>query len=106
MDITGPITVAELVDLVPAPSLAIVCDGEAPPLPTVIRKAFSHQERRLGVLLACGPEGGFDPVELTLIRNAGFQAASLGPNRLRSGTAALAALSIAAATIHELSGGS
>jgi 16S rRNA (uracil1498-N3)-methyltransferase len=47
------------------------------------------------LLLACGPEGGFDLQEEMMMRTAGFRAASLGPNRLRTETAALAALSIA-----------
>ena len=47
--------------------------------------------------------GGFDADEMALMRDAGFREAALGPNRLRSETAALAALSIAADAIHELS---
>jgi 16S rRNA (uracil1498-N3)-methyltransferase len=99
MTLSGPVTVAELVHLVTPATLAVVCVSDAPPLGVILREA-----RQREILLACGPEGGFDPAELALMRDAQFQAASLGPNRLRSATAALAALSIAAATIHELSG--
>lgn len=106
MEVTGPMSVGELVRVAPPQTLAIVCDGDAPPLPMLLRESISRETRPHQILLACGPEGGFDPGELALMRDAGFQAGSLGPNRLRSGTAALAALSIAAATIHELFGSS
>ena len=44
------------------------------------------------VVLAVGPEGGFDPVESALLAAAGFEAVRLGPRVLRTETAALAAL--------------
>jgi 16S rRNA (uracil1498-N3)-methyltransferase len=99
MKIALPATVEELVHAVPLETLAVVCVIDGPPISTILRNAASHR-----ILLACGTEGGFDPTEIALMRDAGFHAASLGPNRLRAETAALAALSIAAATIQELSG--
>jgi 16S rRNA (uracil1498-N3)-methyltransferase len=42
--------------------------------------------------LLIGPEGGFDPSEVALAREAGVSAASLGPRILRTETAPLAAL--------------
>jgi 16S rRNA (uracil1498-N3)-methyltransferase len=42
--------------------------------------------------LLVGPEGGFDPAEITLARNAGFRSCRLGPRILRTETAGLAAL--------------
>jgi 16S rRNA (uracil1498-N3)-methyltransferase len=104
MALRGPIMVAELVRIVPSETLAVVCEADAPLLGAVLRAALVRETRPRAILLACGPEGGFDPVELALMRGAGFHIASLGPNRLRSATAALAALSIAAATIQELPG--
>ena len=47
-----------------------------------------------GVRLLIGPEGGFTPEEVGEAKEAGFQAVSLGPRRLRVKTAALAALAI------------
>ena len=44
------------------------------------------------VTLAVGPEGGFSPAEAEAARAAGFAYASLGPNRLRTETAAIAAV--------------
>ncbi|HLW70809.1 MAG TPA: RsmE family RNA methyltransferase [Candidatus Binataceae bacterium] len=99
MALAPPMTVAELVRAVPQETFAVVCVSDGPPLSAILRKAAPR-----GLLLACGAEGGFDPVELALMRDAGYCAASLGPNRLRAETAALVALSIAAAEIHERSG--
>jgi len=46
------------------------------------------------VAIFVGPEGGWSDEELALARNAGTEAISLGPNVLRSETAALAAVSV------------
>lgn len=47
-----------------------------------------------GVVLAIGPEGGFDPAESAALDVAGFQGVCLGPRVLRTETAALAALAV------------
>ena len=44
--------------------------------------------------LAVGPEGGFEPSELQLARQAGYVGVSLGPRILRTETAGLAAAAI------------
>ena len=44
------------------------------------------------VVLAIGPEGGFEEAEVELAREAGFDVVGLGPRILRAETAALAAL--------------
>lgn len=60
-------------------------------------------EGRLGgwatgrVLLAVGPEGGWVPFELDLLRARGFQPVSLGPRPLRTDTACVALLAL----VHE-----
>jgi 16S rRNA (uracil1498-N3)-methyltransferase len=98
MRIRTPITVAAMVRDLPPDTLAVVCVMDASPLGTIIRETCPRR-----ILLACGAEGGFEADEMALIRDAGFREAALGANRLRSETAALAALSIAAGAIHELS---
>lgn len=53
-------------------------------------------QARGSVLLLSGPEGGLDPREEALARQAGFTPLSLGPRVLRADTAPLAALSLLA----------
>jgi 16S rRNA (uracil1498-N3)-methyltransferase len=53
-------------------------------------------------LIACGPEGDFTPDEVAAAQQMGFVSASLGRNRLRTETAALAALAIAAPILEQL----
>ncbi|HXR24303.1 MAG TPA: RsmE family RNA methyltransferase, partial [Candidatus Binataceae bacterium] len=99
MIIHPPLTVAGLVRDVSKETLAVVCGPGGEPLGPILRDA------RPGALtLVCGPEGGFAPEEVALMRVAGFREASLGRNRLRTETAALAALSIAAGARDELTG--
>ncbi len=56
----------------------------------------------LGLLLLVGPAGGFEAAEMSLLRAAAFQLASLGPRILRAETAALAAVAIAQSTWGDL----
>ena len=51
------------------------------------------------VTLAVGPEGGIEPVEVELLRDARFRPVSLGANVLRFETAAVAALAIVRAAL-------
>jgi RsmE family RNA methyltransferase len=48
------------------------------------------------VLLAVGPEGGWVPFELELLRARGFELVGMGPRTLRSDTACIALLGIVA----------
>jgi 16S rRNA (uracil1498-N3)-methyltransferase len=91
MEMRAPIYFADLIRRVPADTLAVICERGCAPLGEVIRRFAPH-----AILIATGPEGDFDRDELTSAHAAGFVAAGLGPNRLRSETAAIAALSIAA----------
>src|SRR4029077_4722 len=51
------------------------------------------------IKLAFGPEGGWTESELTLFKGAGWTAASLGSNILRTETAVIAAAAIALADL-------
>lgn len=54
------------------------------------RPQESHARSPEPVLLAVGPEGGWVPFELDLLKTAGFEAVSLGPYTLRSDVACVA----------------
>jgi 16S rRNA (uracil1498-N3)-methyltransferase len=79
-----------LIQSVPRDTLALICSAGAEPMAEVIEKM-----RPQAMLIATGPEGDFDPSEMDTARAAGFVPVQLGPNRLRSETAAIAALAIA-----------
>lgn len=99
MIIHSPRTVAGLVRDVSKETLAVVCSPAGAALGPLVRNAGPS-----ALTVACGPEGGFAPEEAALMRAAGFREASLGRNRLRTETAALAALSIAMGARDELAG--
>ncbi|MGH7813889.1 MAG: RsmE family RNA methyltransferase [Candidatus Binataceae bacterium] len=91
MAVREPMEFADLLRGTPPGALAIVCTIGAEPLGGVIR-----EQPRNEILIACGPEGDFNDDERAAALRAGFVAAGLGPNRLRSETAAIAAVSVAA----------
>ena len=47
------------------------------------------------VLLAIGPEGGWNSFELTLLQSRGFKGVAMGPRTLRSDTACIALIALA-----------
>jgi 16S rRNA (uracil1498-N3)-methyltransferase len=100
MQIRPSISVADAVREVPKETLAMVCAEGALPLSAMIRRV-----RPRAMLIACGPEGDFDAAESAAMEAAGFVAVGLGPNRLRSETAALAALSLAVGALDEIERG-
>jgi 16S rRNA (uracil1498-N3)-methyltransferase len=68
-------------------------EAQAPPLLATLPAERTAADR-IAVLL--GPEGGWTDVERQLAITSGWRAASLGPNILRTETAAVAALAILA----------
>ena len=68
-------------------------EGEAPPLLATLPAERAATDR-IAVLL--GPEGGWTDAERQLAKASGWRTASLGPNILRTETAAVAALAILA----------
>jgi 16S rRNA (uracil1498-N3)-methyltransferase len=101
MEVYEPVDMGAIVNIVPKTALAVTCMVGAQPLSTVIHRMISLKNCR-AVVLAVGPEGDFTTEEIALMREAGFVAAGLGSNRLRSETASLAALSIANGVLAEL----
>ena len=96
MEVHDPIGIDDMIRGVPADALSVVCAQTGEPLAELIRRAHPR-----AILIAVGPEGDFDDDERERFLNAGFVAAGLGPNRLRSETAALAAVSIAQGLFHD-----
>lgn len=86
-----PRAFADLIREAPGGTLRIVCTIGAEPIGSVLRRS-----RADAIMMLCGPEGDLDERERESAVAAGFVPAGLGPNRLRSETAAIAALSIAA----------
>ncbi|HTW89792.1 MAG TPA: RsmE family RNA methyltransferase [Candidatus Binataceae bacterium] len=92
--IRAPQGFSELIGTPYPDTLVLICVPGAKPIARVL-----DASRPARLILVCGPEGGFDQSELAAAEQAGFIAAGLGPARLRSETAALAALAIAAAAL-------
>jgi 16S rRNA (uracil1498-N3)-methyltransferase len=59
-----------------------------------IKKILTENPAAKNVIVLIGPEGGFSPAEAALAKSRGFHAVSLGPNILRTETAAVAVLSM------------
>lgn len=92
LQVHAPIEFADLLRAIPADTLGVLCAPNSEPLGELIRRV---QPR--AILIAIGPEGDFDDRERSMASGSGLVAAGLGPNRLRCETAAIAAVSIAAA---------
>ena len=99
VEIASPLEFGDLPIRVPRGMLPVICQAQAPPLAVVARRASDA-----GILIACGPEGDFTPDEVSAAQRAGFVRAGLGHQRLRTETAALAALAIAGSMLDELAG--
>jgi 16S rRNA (uracil1498-N3)-methyltransferase len=72
---------------------AILLDTFGAPIVDVLAEAHAP------VAIACGPEGGVEPAERDAFTDAGWRAASLGPNVLRFETAGIAGLTLARALL-------
>jgi RsmE family RNA methyltransferase len=82
----------ELHVLCPDTARIVLHPGSAAPLGDAVRNA---SQRR--VLLAIGPEGGWNDFELALLRAHRFAEAGMGPRTLRTDTACVAALAMVSA---------
>jgi 16S rRNA (uracil1498-N3)-methyltransferase len=81
-----------LLSLVSRPSTLHLLPWEegGPPVKTVLRDGRNVKN----IVVLIGPEGGFSKAEAELARDRGFHLVSLGPNILRTETAAIAVLSM------------
>jgi RsmE family RNA methyltransferase len=85
------VLVEDQLDALSGGSLRVVADpSAAAPLTEVVRSSAAGR-----VLLAIGPEGGWNAFELGLLQVHGFQPAGMGPRTLRTDTACIALLALA-----------
>jgi 16S rRNA (uracil1498-N3)-methyltransferase len=101
LELHDPIEFGEMIEALSAgtsgpTTLKILCTMGAEPVASVVQRT-----KPTAVVIACGPEGDFTDDEIEAAKRAGFVPASLGNNRLRSETAAIAAVSIVAALLDE-----
>lgn len=91
-EIREPMQFDEILNQFPH-SARLICtaDGIAPV------QWIKETQNTMKVVFVIGPEGDFTDEELQRARHAGFLSVNLGPNRLRTETAAVAATAIAAA---------
>jgi 16S rRNA (uracil1498-N3)-methyltransferase len=99
MQVREAVPFATLIRSVPRDTLALICSAGSEPMTRLM-----GNERPCGLLIASGPEGDFAADELQGAIAAGFVAVGLGPNRLRSETAAIAALALAGQWLNSKTG--
>ena len=94
-DVAEPATLEELIGGWMASRRLLVCDesGAAPPIFEALSAIKGSDAATGGWAVMTGPEGGFAPEELDLLRNSPIvTTVALGPRILRADTAAIAAL--------------
>ena len=82
-----PVTPLQQLDVHAA---TVKCIAHVDPANPVLLKTMAPKKEKYAVLI--GPEGDFSPDEMNWALAAGFEKVSLGPNRLRTETAALVAV--------------
>ena len=85
------VLVEDQLDALAGPALRVVADPSASKALSQVVQVGGRQR----LLLAIGPEGGWNPFELGLLAAHGFQPAGIGPRTLRSDTACVALLALA-----------
>ncbi len=84
-----PLVEDELDTLSPSTLRIVAHPGAAVPVPELAASAAGRR-----VLLAVGPEGGWNAFELRLLESKGFQQAGMGARTLRTDTACIALLAL------------
>ena len=91
------VLVEDHLDALSGDGLRLVADPHA--TTSVTAAIAGHGNRR--ILLAIGPEGGWNAFELALLETHGFHRVGLGPRTLRVDTACTALLAIVHAGLRE-----
>lgn len=98
LQLLPPLRFNELLPQLQSSELCIVATAGAPPVPRCIDVALQKNKlsadmwQATQIYLLVGPEGGFTDAEQRTLVAAGAVPAGLGPNRLRTETAAVALL--------------
>jgi len=80
----------ETLDAGPRPLLMLLWEEGTEPIKKILRQKPEAED----IVILIGPEGGYSSAEAMAARDKGFHLVSLGPNILRTETAALAVLSM------------
>jgi 16S rRNA (uracil1498-N3)-methyltransferase len=103
-EIAAPQPLAQALRQLPAQACRLTLDPDAEGAVANLDLPRAHPPeaaaRDFDVVLAIGPEGGWSPGDLALLRGAGFAGLRLGPRVLRTETAGIAAI----ATLQALHG--
>jgi 16S rRNA (uracil1498-N3)-methyltransferase len=91
--VSALVTVAQASESIAGVALALALDPGGRDLAEVLPAPGAAEGVASPVLLFVGPEGGFSGAEISMLRDAGAEAVSLGPHILRTETAALVAIS-------------
>ena len=94
-EVADPVALEDLIAGWPVARRLLVCDetGAAPPVAEALSEARAAGLAEAPWAVMTGPEGGFAPGELDLLRNSPIvTTVALGPRILRADTAAIAAL--------------
>jgi len=101
-EILDPTPLAASLQLETAPLRILLSETEqALTLASVLNEERTTNNGQPALALAIGPEGGWTPDEMSLFITHTWQPVTLGPRILRAETAAIAAIAIAAAHMHE-----
>ncbi len=97
--VDDPLAFGEVLRQATAP-WRVILDRDAAPLARLLAEHTPGSAPEPAAALLAGPEGGWTEGELEAACQAGYLPAGLGPNILRSETAAVAAVSILAHLLH------
>jgi len=98
-DVAAPVELAAALAAAPADALRLLFWEDAR---AVRLRDRLPVERPARIVVAVGPEGGFEANEVEIARQAGFEVVGLGPRTLRAETAAMAALAVVGFAVGDL----
>lgn len=89
------VLIEDELDALSGPGLRLVADPSAPTPITSLVSAQPELTPLRRLMIAIGPEGGWNAFEMDLLEEHGFRPVSMGPRTLRTDTACVALLALA-----------